>query len=242
MGPMDRAEVQIEAGTATLAGRLSMPEGAHGLVVFAHGSGSSRHSPRNLLVSDRLNDAGIGTLLFDLLTDDEEKFDAKTAEYRFDVGFLAGRLTATVDWLSRRYASRPRTARTRIGLFGASTGAAAALITAAERPTMVRAVVCRGGRPDLAHSMLPRVLAPTLFIVGANDETVVNINQGAAARMRAVHELQIVPGASHLFQEPGKLDAVAELAAGWFGTYLRSEQPAETSDYAGAATRQGSGL
>ena len=237
MARMDRGDVRIEAGTAALEGRLSMPEGANGLVVFAHGSGSGRHSPRNRFVADHLNERGLGTLLFDLLTADEESIDAQTGEYRFDIGFLSSRLTATVDWVSRRESSRPRTARTRIGIFGASTGAAAALITAADRPALVRAVVSRGGRPDLASAALARVIAPTLFIVGANDESVVDLNQRAAARMRTVHELSIVSGASHLFQEPGKLETVAELATAWFATYLRPEQPPETADYRDAASR-----
>lgn len=237
MAILDRSEVRIDAGSVTLEGSLNMPVGANALVIFAHGRGSTRRSPRNRLVADRLNDRGLGTLLFDLLTPEEESADARNAEFRFDVGLLGARLTATMDWLARRSSGRPELERARVGLFGASTGAAAALITAAERRSLVKAVVLRGGRPDLASSALPHVIAPTLMIVGGNDESVVELNQRATERMRCMHELQIVQGASHLFQEPGKIEEVAELAAGWFATYLRTEQPPETSDYRDQATR-----
>jgi dienelactone hydrolase len=233
MPRMDRSEVQIQAGSFPLEGTITTPERSNGLVVFAHGSGSSRHSRRNREVAEYLNERGLATLLFDLLTVEEEEIDAQTSELRFDVNLLGNRLIATVDWLLRQ----PRLAYMRFGFFGASTGAAAALIAAAQRPRSIRAVVSRGGRPDLAGVALPHVLAPTLLIVGADDEQVVHLNEQAGARLRAVHELQIVHGATHLFQEPGKLDEVAGLAARWFATYLRPDQPPETPDYSNAASR-----
>jgi putative phosphoribosyl transferase len=190
------------------------------LVVFAHGSGSSRHSPRNRFVAKYLNDRGLATLLFDLLTAEEERLDTHTTKLRFDAGLLASRLVAVVDWV----AQRPQLSRTRLGLFGASTGAAAALLAAAERPGLVQAVVSRGGRPDLADTALPLVLAPTLLIVGGEDGPVIELNEWAAARMAAPHELRAIPGATHLFEEPGTLERVAELAASWFQTYLRPPQ------------------
>jgi len=216
-----RTDVQIEAGSARLDGTLTLPESIDGLVVFAHGSGSSRRSPRNRFIAEYLNDRNLATLLFDLLTAREEELDARTTELRFDIDLLATRLTATVDWVSHY----PRLAHTNIGLFGASTGAAGALITAAERPALVHAVVSRGGRPDLAGPALPRISAPTLLIVGGDDDPVIHLNQQAADRIKASHQLKIIPGATHLFEEPGALEKVAELAARWFMTHLAARAP-----------------
>jgi dienelactone hydrolase len=196
---------------------LRVPERASGLVVFAHGSGSSRFSSRNRRVADTLQQRGLGTLLLDLLTRDEEAIDIRTARYRFDIDRLGARVVAATDWLRNRddLLSLP------IGYFGASTGAAAALIAAAQRPEAVRAVVSRGGRPDLAGLALATVGAPTLLIVGGDDEPVVELNEQAKARMQSAHvELKIVPGASHLFEEPGTLEEVEQLAGDWFVRYL----------------------
>ena len=204
--------VDVEAGSVALPGDLTVPDGAAGLVVFAHGSGSSRLSPRNREVAEALNRAGLGTLLFDLLTEEENEIDERTRELRFDIGLLGNRLVRALDWLGRR----PETRDLPIGLFGASTGAAAALIAAAERPAMVRAVVSRGGRPDLAKDFLEQVAAPTLLIVGGLDTPVIELNQGASRHLGARHRLEIVPGATHLFEEPGKLEEVAALARDWF--------------------------
>ncbi|GAA1416316.1 dienelactone hydrolase family protein [Streptomyces thermospinosisporus] len=201
---------------ASLAGDLVLPEAPRGVVLFAHGSGSSRFSPRNRAVAAELQQAGLGTLLLDLLTEDEERDDLLTARHRFDIDLLAGRLAGTIDWLERR----PDTADLPVGLFGASTGAAAALVAAAERPERVSAVVSRGGRPDLAGGALELVTAPVLLIVGGNDQTVLGLNREAAARLRATHEIHVVPGATHLFPEPGALEEVARAAAGWFGRWL----------------------
>lgn len=212
-----------DAATA-LAGTLALPSGAQGIVLFAHGSGSSRHSPRNRFVARVLQEAGLATLLIDLLTAEEELIDRRTAHLRFDIGLLARRLAAAADWLQHQ----PETQHLALGLFGASTGAAAALVTAAARPERVRAVVSRGGRPDLADAALERVRAPTLLIVGGHDAPVIALNQAAMRRLRAPHELQIIPGASHLFEEPGALEAVARLAADWFRRHL-SAAPAGTA-------------
>ena len=230
MSGISRMDVEIDSGPAKLEGTLTMPEGANALVVFAHGSGSSRHSPRNRFVAQCLNDRGLSTLLFDLLTAEEETLDAHTAKIRFDTALLTSRLVAAIDWVS----TRPRLARTSIGLFGASTGAAAALLAAAQRPAQIQAVVSRGGRPDLADSALPRVLAPTWLIVGGNDGPVVELNEQAATRMNAPHEVRVIAGATHLFEEPGTLERVAELAASWFRTHLR---PLRQPDAAHAASR-----
>src|SRR5262245_19398845 len=200
--------VEVLAGTARLEGTLSVPEGARGVVLFAHGSGSSRMSPRNRRVALVLNESGLATLLLDLLTPHEEVIDRRTAHLRFDIGLLASRLVAAIDWL----AEDPATASLRVGTFGASTGAAAALVAAAERPEAVGAVVSRGGRPDLAGVALDRVRAPTLLIVGGSDEPVIPPNEEALARLQCAKRLLIFPGASHLFEEPGALDAVAGLA------------------------------
>ncbi|WP_146661627.1 dienelactone hydrolase family protein [Enhygromyxa salina] len=204
--------VTIAAGEVDLEGDLTHAPGAGGIVVFAHGSGSSRLSSRNRLVAAKLAQRGLSTLLFDLLTANEHNVDELTRELRFDIGLLGQRLVGTIDWLQ----SQARTRSLRVGLFGASTGAAAALVAAAVRPFEVGAVVCRGGRPDLAAAYLPRVQAPTLLIVGGLDEPVISMNQQAAAALRCEHELTIVPGASHLFEESGKLAIVADLACAWF--------------------------
>src|SRR5688500_17520703 len=197
---------------------LRAPDGATGLIVFAHGSGSSRFSSRNRAVAESLQSRGLTTLLLDLLTRQEETADLRTAEYRFDIDRLGSRVVAATDWLW----GRTDLGRLPIGYFGASTGAAAALIAAAERPAVVRAVVSRGGRPDLAGDAVADVRAPTLLIVGGYDEPVVRLNEEAKARMAAAHvELEIVPGATHLFEEPGTLEQVEQLAGDWFVRYLR---------------------
>lgn len=208
--------VHVTAADVTLNGNLSLPPGATGLVAFAHGSGSSRHSSRNRAVADVLQHARLGTLLLDLLTEREERIDVITAEFRFDIPLLAQRVVAAIDWA----ATFPQTSSLSLGLFGASTGAAAALIAAAERPAVVRAVVSRGGRPDLADAALERVAAPTLLIVGGRDEVVIQLNREAFARLKVPKELQIVAGATHLFEERGALDEVSRLARDWFVQYL----------------------
>ncbi|HEX6199984.1 MAG TPA: dienelactone hydrolase family protein [Thermoanaerobaculia bacterium] len=210
------SEVSIQAGPVTLAGDLEVPEGAGGIVLFAHGSGSSRFSPRNRYVAGVIREAGVGTLLFDLLTPEEEAVDLRTRALRFDIDLLARRLVGATDWLVRQPAARGLP----LGYFGSSTGGAAALVAAAERPDAVRAVVSRGGRPDLAGAALERVLAPTLLLVGGRDEPVIDLNRRAMERMTAPVELVIVPGATHLFEEPGKLEEVARQAADWFRTHL----------------------
>jgi dienelactone hydrolase len=210
--------VRIPVGDQALSGDLTLPPSAAALIVFAHGSGSSRHSPRNRYVAGVLQQRGLGTLLIDLLTTDEDEIDARTAELRFDIDLLARRLITIIDWV----ASQPALAKLRIGLFGASTGAAAALMAAAARPDQVCAVVSRGGRPDLARDALPHVTAPTLLIVGGRDTPVIGMNQDAMARMRATVSLEIVAGATHLFEERGALARVAELAADFFGRLPRN--------------------
>ncbi|RFA30588.1 hydrolase [Alkalilimnicola ehrlichii] len=204
--------VQIPTGEVSLAGDLTVPNSALGLVVFAHGSGSSRFSERNRFVARSLQAAGLGTLLFDLLTGDEERIDAYTAELRFDIDLLGQRLTAAVDWLQ----ANPTIGGLGVGLFGASTGAAAALKAAAQRPGVVKAVVSRGGRPELAGDDLFRVRAPCLLLVGGLDGVVIELNRTAADSLRVEHELIIVPGATHLFPEPGALENVAERTRDWF--------------------------
>jgi putative phosphoribosyl transferase len=205
-------ELAIPADGNLLPATLTLPEGARGLVVFAHGSGSSRHSPRNVHVARILQQAGFGTLLFDLLTGEEERADAVDGHLRFDIDLLSRRLDAAVDTVG----DQPRLADRPIGLFGASTGAAAALTTAARRPTVVRSVVSRGGRPDLAGPALPDVRAAVLLIVGGRDQVVLDLNRDAARQLTAQYELSIVAGATHLFPEPGALDEVARLATAWF--------------------------
>ena len=204
--------VHVAAGAVALEGHLSLPEGARGVVLFAHGSGSSRHSPRNRYVAVRLNEARLATLQVDLLTSDEQAVDLSTARLRFDIPLLAERLVGATDWLTQR----PDTRHLRVGYFGASTGAGAALMAAAERQSVVVAVVSRGGRPDLAGPALIRVQAPTLLIVGGNDVPVIELNRQALARLRCETQFMIVPGATHLFEEPGALDEVARLACEWF--------------------------
>src|SRR5262245_9534579 len=208
----DEELVHVSGGPVSLEGNLALPPGAHSLVLFAHGSGSSRHSPRNKYVAQVLQESGLGTLLIDLLTPGEEAVDERTRHLRFDIPLLAERLIHTIDWL----ATSPGTAAFSVGLFGASTGAAAALIAAAERPERVFAVVSRGGRLDLAGDALPRVRAPTLLIVGARDPVVTDLNGQARARLGGRSELVIVRGATHLFEEPGALDQVTALARAWF--------------------------
>ncbi|WP_413231697.1 dienelactone hydrolase family protein [Marinobacter sp.] len=205
-------DITIDAGNVPLQGTLTLPEMSSALVVFVHGSGSSRFSPRNRYVAEVLQDAGLATLLFDLLTPDEEVIDERTRALRFDIALLSERMVATVDWIQSRNRLKPFP----LGLFGASTGAAAALNTAAVRPDQVKAVVSRGGRPDLAMTALPDVQAATLLLVGGNDTVVIDLNEQAAQRLNTRHELTIVPGATHLFEEPGKLEKVAELARDWF--------------------------
>ena len=208
--------VQIRAGAALIDGDLTIPEHAAGLVVFAHGSGSSRFSRRNRAVAQTLEGGGFAALLLDLLTGQEESIDVHTSEYRFDVDRLGHRVVAAIDWA----AGEPDIAGLPIACFGASTGAAAALIAAAERPDAVRAVISRGGRPDLAGDALPQVQAPTLLIVGGADDLVIQLNRAAMQRMRAHVELEVVPGATHLFEEPGTLEQVSRLAVGWCRRYL----------------------
>jgi putative phosphoribosyl transferase len=207
-----KAEHKIAAGSATLEGSLAIPDEATAIVLFVHGSGSSRRSPRNQFVARALNQAGLATLLFDLLTSDEESEDIHTTRYRFNINLLADRLLHTTEWVIEQKQTRPM----RIGYFGASTGGGAALVAAAERPDIVGAVVSRGGRPDLAGEALPRVEAPTLLIVGGRDEVVLELNQRAKRRMQCEVKLEIVSGATHLFEEPGALDRVAQLATDWF--------------------------
>ena len=202
-----------------IVGDLHLPDDPHGLVVFAHGSGSSRHSPRNRLVARVLDEAELGTLLIDLLTAEEEAVDVRTAELRFDIGLLAERLLAATEADADQ-----RLRDLRLGYFGASTGAAAALVAAAE-PGRVRAIVSRGGRPDLAGDALPIVTAPTLLIVGGLDTAVIGMNRAAADRMRCEREIEIVPGATHLFEEPGTLEQVAARATAWFGRHLGAPEP-----------------
>ncbi|MFD2091081.1 dienelactone hydrolase family protein [Blastococcus deserti] len=215
--PTIRRTVEVPTTRAALAGDLVVPAAARGVVLFAHGSGSSRHSPRNRKVAAALQDAGFGTLLIDLLTEVEEAVDARTRHLRFDIGLLAGRLTGAADWL----AGDAATAGLPLATFGASTGAAAALVTAAERPDRVGAVISRGGRPDLAGSALERVRAPTLLVVGGADPQVLDLNRAAAARLAAEYEVAVVPGATHLFPEPGALEQVVDLALAWLDRWLR---------------------
>lgn len=220
-GSLERTAIRIPAGRVELAADLVMPRDAVGLVLFAHGSGSSRHSVRNRRVAEVLNRGSVGTILADLLTQDEEALDIQTAELRFDIGLLARRLTAITDWIGKQDALK----KAGLGYFGASTGAAAALISAAERPRVAQAVVSRGGRPDLAGNALGRVVAPCLFIVGGDDDVVLDLNREAIAQLprQTVRRLEIIPGATHLFEEPGALDQVAQLACHWFQQHLKSE-------------------
>jgi dienelactone hydrolase len=213
---VEEREVQVPVGAVELEGNLRIPDDAQGVVLFAHGSGSGRHSPRNRYVAEALHEANLATLLIDLLTPEEEEEDLRTRHLRFDIRLLADRLAGATDWLLET----PDTQNLRVGYFGASTGAGAALVAAAERTEAVGAVVSRGGRPDLAGEALPCVTAPTLLIVGGEDEPVIGMNREALVRMRSEKELAVVPGATHLFEEPGKLEEVARLAANWFVQHL----------------------
>lgn len=217
-GRTDEQTVRVPAGQAVLEGSLAIPRDSSGIVLFAHGSGSSRHSPRNKYVAEVLQQSGLATLLIDLLTPDEESVDLRTRQIRFDIELLAQRLVSTTDWLARDR----QTTNLAIGYFGASTGGGAALVAAAQRPDAVHAVVSRGGRPDLAGDALPHVRAPTLLIVGGDDVPVIEMNEDAMARMRSEVRLEIVEGATHLFEEPGTLGEVARLARDWFVHYLVS--------------------
>ncbi|HEY3232693.1 MAG TPA: dienelactone hydrolase family protein [Roseiflexaceae bacterium] len=216
--------VHITAGLVTLEGTLHLPAGAYGIVLFAHGSGSSRHSPRNRYVASVLQAGGLATLLIDLLTADEETVDLRTRQLRFDIGLLADRLVGATDWL----AQEPDTHLLRVGYFGASTGGGAALVAAAQRPEAVGAVVSRGGRPDLAGPALSHVRAPTLLIVGGHDVPVIGMNQEALAQLRCEKRLDIIPGATHLFEEPGTLEQAALLARDWFNQYLTPSEVQRT--------------
>jgi pimeloyl-ACP methyl ester carboxylesterase len=211
-----REDVRIPAGRTDLHGELCLPPKAPGVVLFAHGSGSSRHSPRNQFVARLIHDAGLGTLLFDLLTEQEEKADELTREYRFDIGLLTARLCDAARWTENQSAAHGL----HLGLFGSSTGGAAALAAAAELGASVGAIVSRGGRPDLAGESLSEVTSPTLLIVGGLDDVVINLNQRAYAQLTCQKELKIIPGATHLFEEPGTLEQVARLTAAWFQRHL----------------------
>lgn len=210
------SEVRIRAGQVELEGELVLPDSPVGVVLFAHGSGSSRHSPRNRFVARALQEGRLGTLLMDLLTSAEDQIDSRTAELRFNIDLLAERLIAAVDWMR----SQPAMQALEIGLFGASTGAAAALVAAAQRPAAVSAVVSRGGRPDLAGAAVPHVSAATLLIVGGNDLPVLELNREAWQELRGEKKLEIIAGATHLFEEPGALEEVSRLARQWFQTHL----------------------
>jgi putative phosphoribosyl transferase len=208
--------VRIPAGKVTINGNLTVPRRAKGIVLFAHGSGSGRFSPRNTRVAREINKAGIATLLIDLLTQEEEEIDESTGEFRFDIDLLAQRLIHATEWLKKN----PDTKALAVGYFGASTGAAAALIAAAKLPEQVKAVVSRGGRPDLAGEYLSKVKAPTLLIVGGDDTDVLELNREASKEIKSDKKLVVVPGATHLFEEPGKLEEVSRLAISWFSKHL----------------------
>lgn len=204
--------------TTFLEGKLRIPQSSEGIVIFVHGSGSGRHSPRNQFVAEKLNEDGLATLLLDLLTADEEELDNQTRQLRFDIGLLSKRLISTINWVM----NNPDTKNLPVGLFGASTGAAAALVAAAEMPNVVSAIVSRGGRPDLAgKDILKSVQSPTLFLVGSNDPHVLELNENALKDIKAEKKkLKLIPGATHLFEEPGKLQQVARIASGWFRCYF----------------------
>jgi len=213
------SEVQIHAGRTVLSGNLNIPKDAGALVLFAHGSGSSRHSPRNQFVAHALNEAGLATLLFDLLTSEEEAIDMQTRELRFNIHLLVERLVHATKWAK----DQEQTRDLHMGYFGSSTGGAAALVAAIEVSQDARAIVSRGGRPDLAGEALPKVQAPTLLIVGGNDDVVIELNEQARDRMRCEVKLEIIPGATHLFEEPDALEKVATLASDWFVAHLAVE-------------------
>ncbi|MFM1769484.1 MAG: hypothetical protein RJA22_2013 [Verrucomicrobiota bacterium] len=223
--PTSSRPVVIEAGSLALEGEWCVPPGAPGIVLFAHGSGSSRHSPRNQFVARIIQEAGVGTLLFDLLTRDEEARDLRDGRLRFDIPRLAQRLLAATRWVGRQ----PEGERLGIGYFGSSTGGAAALVAAARLGPAVDAVVSRGGRPDLAGDALPRVTAATLLVVGAWDDVVLELNQRADEALRCPHRLAVVPRATHLFEEPGALEEVARLAAEWFRGHLKPRNRVRTA-------------
>lgn len=220
---IDERAVRVTAAGVVLDGDLTVPPGADAIVIFAHGSGSSRKSSRNRFVAGVLQDAGLATLLFDLLTLEEEAIDVRTAHLRFDIQLLAERLVGVTRWVR----VQAGTESFPIGYFGASTGGGAALVAAAREPELVSAVVSRGGRPDLAGDVLPHVAAPTLLIVGGHDEPVIGMNEEAMSRMRTERRLEIVPGATHLFEEPGTLEEVARLARDWFRKYLGERPPVD---------------
>src|SRR5918994_3092693 len=228
--------IDLQLDDATLEGHLAIPENSRGLVIFAHGSGSSRHSPRNRSVAKRLNETHLATLLFDLLTEEEQARDQASGQFRFNILLLARRLANVVDSMT----TRSETAGMKIGLFGASTGAAAALITAAERVNEVGTVVSRGGRPDLALESLHQVTAPTLLIVGQLDHDVIELNQRAYAQLQTEKRLDIITGATHLFEEPGTLEAVADLATQWFARHLQPKhaRSAATSNFSAEPDRR----
>ena len=213
---IDERSVVLNVDGVNLRGDLRIPPTVNGVILFAHGSGSSRKSPRNRFVAEKLNESNLATLLIDLLTEEEEVVDQRTGHLRFDIGLLADRLSGATDWLK----VDPEARSYPIGYFGASTGAAAALVASVQHPSVVKAVVSRGGRPDLANSILERVTASTLLIVGGLDVVVIDLNQEALEQIHSHAEMKTVPGASHLFEEPGKLDEVAKLAADWFSRYL----------------------
>ena len=221
--------VRIPMESMNLQGDLHLPSNPLGVVIFVHGSGSSRFSPRNRFVAEELNKQGFATLLLDLLTEEEHRIDTETMEYRFNIPLLASRSTLATSWVH----GQPGLSRLPIGLFGASTGAAAALITAAEMKQQVAAVVSRGGRPDLAEDFLPQVDAPTLLIVGGEDDTVLALNRKAKAQMHCVAKLHVVPGATHLFEEPGALEQVVTVAAQWFARYMHAGVPNKRQRAAG---------
>lgn len=214
--------VMIPVGDASLEGNLKVPEGAKGIVLFAHGSGSSRHSPRNRYVASVIRERGLGTLLFDLLTAEEERIDQATRHLRFDISLLASRLKSAARWIGNRDATKDL----KLGFFGSSTGGGAALVAAAQMGSDVAAVVSRGGRPDLAGDFLKRVASPVLLIVGERDEQVIELNKYAMQQMNCRNELRIVPGATHLFEEPGTLETAARLAAEWFRDHLSEKADA----------------
>jgi dienelactone hydrolase len=216
MTQQEKSAVKIPTGDAAINGNLTVPPNSTAIVVFAHGSGSSRFSPRNIYIAGLLNRQGFATLLIDLLTSEEEVVDELTSQFRFDIDLLAGRLADATEWLK----TNPQTRHLSVGYFGASTGAAAALIAATKLPQYVKAVVSRGGRPDLAGEFLSKVEAPTLLIVGGNDPEVLGLNEAALRRLRVEKRLKVVSGATHLFEEPGKLQEAAELALDWFSKFL----------------------
>jgi len=217
--PNDKGKlVNVSLDSATIEGNLSIPEGAEGIVLFAHGAGSSRNSPRNNFVAEQLRQGGLATLLIDLLTPDEKEIDRRTRQVRFDIDRLGRRVVGTTDWLR----DQAETEKLNIGIFGSSTGAAGALIAAAKRPDVVDAVVSRGGRVDMAESILDQVSAPALFVVGEKDVQVLDLNRQALKKVEVEKQLEIVSGAGHLFEEPGALEEVARLARAWFKDHLET--------------------